>query len=187
LAVICVTFAPAGYVAFELTTCRHSNISGYDHGRGSILNAAYQEFPSKREIKLAQKSTLQEYKRSQQCKAIARGEEPPQHVDAGGIWMMINALWIPDSVVELQTRLCVEAHCRPAGHRTYEATLGALKECVALTTMQKDVKVFVQNYLHFVARIPKDKLLRPPGTQRHATKPNEIQHFDSLYIWVVKR
>jgi Integrase zinc binding domain len=84
--------------------------------------------------------------------------------------------------VELQLRLCVEAHCRSAGRRAYEATLGAIKEYVAWTTMAKDVKIFVQNCLHCVATIPGDRLLRPLGTQLHATKPNEILHFDFLYI-----
>jgi hypothetical protein len=48
--------------------------------------------------------------------------------------------------------------------------------------MAKDVKVFVQNCLHCVATIPGDKVTRPLGTQLHATKPNEILHFDCLYI-----
>jgi Integrase zinc binding domain len=96
--------------------------------------------------------------------------------------MMNNARWIPGRAVELQLRLCVEAHCRSAGHRAYEATLGAIKEYVVWTTMAKDVKVFVQNWLHWVATIPGDKAPRPLGTRLHATKHNEILHFDFLYI-----
>jgi Integrase zinc binding domain len=109
---------------------------------------------------------------------MARQEVPPQQVDASGMRMMNNELLIP----ELQLRLNVEAHCRSAGHRAYEATLGAIKEYVAWTTMAKDVKVFVQNCLHCVATIPGDKVPRPLSTQLHATKPNEILHFDFLYI-----
>jgi transposase InsO family protein len=75
----------------------------------------------------------------------------------------------------------VEAHCRSAGHRAYEATLGAFKEYVAWTVMA-DVKVFVQNCLHCVATIPGDKVPRPLGTQLYATKPNEIIHFGFLII-----
>jgi hypothetical protein len=60
--------------------------------------------------------------------------------------------------------------------------LGAIKEYVTWTTMAKDVKVFVQKYLHCVATIPRDKVSRPLGTQLHATKPNEILRFDFLYI-----
>jgi Integrase zinc binding domain len=114
--------------------------------------------------------------------ATAGQEVPPQKVDAGGMRMMNNALWIPKYAVELQIRLCVEAHCRSAGHRAYQATLGAIKEYVAWTTMAKDVKVFVQNCLHRVATIPRDKVPRPLATQLHATKPNEILSFDFLYI-----
>jgi hypothetical protein len=76
----------------------------------------------------------------------------------------------------------VEAHCRSADQRVYEARLGAIKEYVALTTMVKDVKVFVQNCLHCIATIPGDKVPRPLGTQINAIKPNEILHLDFLYI-----
>jgi hypothetical protein len=41
--------------------------------------------------------------------------------------------------------------------------------------------------LHCVATIPGDKVPRSLGTQLHAAKPNEILHFDFLYIGVVKR
>jgi hypothetical protein len=86
--------------------------------------------------------------------------------------MMNNALWITERAVKLQLRFCVEAHCRSVGHRAYEATLGAIKEYMAYTTMAKDVEVFVQNWLHCVATISEDKTPRQLGTQLHATKPN---------------
>jgi hypothetical protein len=138
------------------------------------------EFPSKKEILLVQQSAVDEYERCQQGKAMARQEGPPQQVNAGGMRTMNNALWIPECAVELQLRLCVEAHYRFAGHRAYEATLGAIKEYVAWTTMAKDVKVFAQNCLHYIATVPGNKVPRPLGMQLYATKPNEILHFDFL-------
>jgi IS30 family transposase len=48
--------------------------------------------------------------------------------------------------------------------------------------MAKGVKVFVQNCLHCVATVPGYKVPSPLGTQLHATKPNEILHFDFLCI-----
>jgi hypothetical protein len=96
------------------------------------------EFPSKKEMLLAQQSAVDEYERRQQGSAMARQEVPPQQVDAGGMRMMNKALRIPERAVELQLRLYVEAHCRSAGHRAYEATLGAIKEYVAWTTMDND-------------------------------------------------
>jgi RNase H-like domain found in reverse transcriptase/Integrase zinc binding domain len=136
--------------------------------------------PSKKEILLVQQSAVTEYESCQQSNATACQEVPPQQVDAGGMGMMNNALWILECAVELQIRLCVETHCRSAGHRAYEATLGAINEYVAWTTMARDVKVFVQNCLHCVATIPEDQVPRLLGTQLHATKPKEILHFDFL-------
>jgi hypothetical protein len=131
---------------------------------------------------LVQQGVVDEYERCQQGNAIARQEVPPQQINAGGMRMINNALWIPERAVELQLRLCVEAHCRSAGNRAYEESLGAIKEYVAWTTMAKDAKVFLQNCLHCVATIPGDKVPRPLGTQLHATKPNDILHFDFLCI-----
>jgi Integrase zinc binding domain len=133
-----------------------------------------------------QQSDVNEFERCQQSNTTACQEAPAQQVDTGGIRMVNNALWIPERAVELQLRLCVQAHCRSAGHRAYEATLGAIKEYVAWTTMAKDVKVFVKNCLHCVATIPEDKVLRLLGTQLHATKPSEILHFDFPVHRVVK-
>jgi hypothetical protein len=96
--------------------------------------------------------------------------------------MMNNILWIPERAVDLQLHSCVEAHCRFAGYREYEAGLGSIKEYVAWTTMANCVKVFVQNCLHCVETIPGAKLPRPLDTQLHATKPEETLHFDFFYI-----
>jgi hypothetical protein len=98
------------------------------------------DFSSKKEIQLVQQSAVNEYERCQQSNATARQEVPPCKFDAGGMRMINIALWIPECAVELQLRLCLEAHCRSEGHRAYEATLGAIKEYVAWTTMVKDVK-----------------------------------------------
>jgi Integrase zinc binding domain len=139
------------------------------------------EFPSKKEILLVQQSAVDGYERCQQGSAMARQEVPPQQVDAGGMRMMNNALWIPERAVELLPHLCMEALCRSVGHRAYEATLGAIKEHLAWTTMAKDVKVFVQNCLHCVATVPGGKVSRSLATQLHATKPNETLYFYFLY------
>jgi hypothetical protein len=76
---------------------------------------------------LAQQSAVNESERCQKSNAAACQEELPQHVDAGGMRMMNNALWIPERAVELLPRLCMQAHCRSTGHEAYEATLGAIK------------------------------------------------------------
>jgi hypothetical protein len=65
--------------------------------------------------------------------------------------------------------------------KSVRTTRGAIKEYIAWTTIAKDVKVFLQNCLHCVATIPGYKAPRPLGKKLHATKPNEILHFDFLY------
>jgi hypothetical protein len=66
------------------------------------------EFPSKKEILLAQQSAVNERERRQQGNTTARQEVPSQQVDAGVMRMMNNALCIPERADELQLRLCVE-------------------------------------------------------------------------------
>jgi hypothetical protein len=51
-------------------------------------------FQSKKEILLMQQSAVNEYERCQQSNATARQEAPPQKVDAGGMRMINNAIWI---------------------------------------------------------------------------------------------
>jgi hypothetical protein len=75
------------------------------------------DFPSKKEIILAEQGAGNEYERHQQINVTARQEVPPQQVDAGGMRMMCNALWISERAVELQLRLYVKAHCSSAGYR----------------------------------------------------------------------
>jgi hypothetical protein len=74
------------------------------------------EFPSKKDILLAQKSADEENEQSQKSKATARPEKPPSQVDTDRMRMMNNALWISELADELQLSLCVEAHCCSAGH-----------------------------------------------------------------------
>jgi hypothetical protein len=67
------------------------------------------KFHSKKEILMAQQSAVKNYERCQQSNATLRHKVPPQQVDAGGMRMMSNAVWISQRAVELQLRLCVEA------------------------------------------------------------------------------
>jgi hypothetical protein len=50
------------------------------------------DFPSKKEMLLAQQSAVNEYERCQQSDATSRQEVQPQQVDAGGMRMVNNAL-----------------------------------------------------------------------------------------------
>jgi hypothetical protein len=139
------------------------------------------KFSSKKEVLLAQPSDFNVYERYQQRNATARQELPPQQVDAGGMRMMNNALWIPERAV-CCSYACAWRHiplCRSKSVRSYAFRNQGV---CGQTMMAKDDKVFVQNCLHCVATNPGDKLSRPLRIQLHATKPSEILYFDFLYI-----
>jgi hypothetical protein len=144
------------------------------------------EFPSKKEIILLQQSAVNEYDRCKKSNAAACQEELPQQVDDGDMRMMNNALWIPERAVELQLSLCVEAHCRSAGHRAYEETLGTIKEFVAWTKMVRDVKVCAE--LFVLCRYYSCKQSATPAW--YAATCNQAQRDPALRLrlhWVVKR
>jgi Integrase core domain/Integrase zinc binding domain len=48
--------------------------------------------------------------------------------------------------------------------------------------MSKDVNVFVSSCFHCIASALGETTPRPPGEALHATKPNEVIHFDYLYM-----
>jgi hypothetical protein len=48
--------------------------------------------------------------------------------------------------------------------------------------MSKDIKVFVGYCFHCIASAPDEATPRPMGEALHASKPNEVIHFDYLYM-----
>jgi transposase InsO family protein len=92
-----------------------------------------------------------------------------------------HKVWIPDDAVELQQRLCVVAHAGLSGHRGIEATTAVLAEQFSWSTLRGDMQKFVKECLHWL--IVGDRVVpRPYGPTLHATRPNEILHFDYLSL-----
>ncbi|CAK4566684.1 unnamed protein product, partial [Aphanomyces euteiches] len=91
-----------------------------------------------------------------------------------------DAVWIPLSEGELQMRLCVVAHFGMGGHRGVNATRQVLSDRFWWPHMGEDVAFFVGRCLHCAAT--GGHVLRPFGMAPHATKPNEILHWDFLYM-----
>lgn len=120
-------------------------------------------------------------------KAAARNkalkEVPPTKKGAHGL--LVNnegKIWIPTNAVSMQVRLCVIAHCGRGGHRGHQVTLTAIQDHYYWKGMSKDVKVFVGSCFHCIASAPGETTPRPLGEALHATKPNEVIHFDYLYM-----
>lgn len=98
------------------------------------------------------------------------------------VWMIDGKTWIPDACPELQLKLLVISHCGRSGHRGREATLSILKEGYAWKSMEQDCNEFVSMCLHCLTGKTGHKIPRPISTTIHASKPNEVVHFDFLYM-----
>ncbi|KAJ8558819.1 hypothetical protein ON010_g8630 [Phytophthora cinnamomi] len=90
-----------------------------------------------------------------------------------------DRIWVPPGATNLQTRLCVVAHAGAAGHRGVAATLKHLNDVFIWDGMDESVRNFVDGCLHCM-RVDGTKVPRPFGEAVHATKPNEVIHFDYL-------
>src|SRR3546814_88138 len=90
--------------------------------------------------------------------------------------------WVPKEAEELHLRLCVIAHAGPAGHRGAAIALERLQERVVWRGMRKTVEDFVKDCLH--CRGAKGPALnpRPLGETKFGNAPNELLHFDLLFV-----
>ena len=93
-----------------------------------------------------------------------------------------NAIWIPSKDNLLQFRLMVIAHCGIGGHRAASATLSKLHRRYEWEGMKSDVEEFQSSCFHCLATIGARRVPRPMGHQIHSDSPNEVIHFDYLYI-----
>lgn len=91
-------------------------------------------------------------------------------------------IWIPSSDSELQMKLIVVAHCGKAGHRGSDSTLSAVQSMFVWKEMRQDVEMFVRNCIHCMIGKGGNRIPRPYSCSVHAMKPNEVLHFDYLYM-----
>ena len=91
-------------------------------------------------------------------------------------------LYIPADDVHLQLRIYVIGHCGRGGHRASDSTASAIKEYCFWKTMQQDILAFCDSCFHCISTISGKRIPRPMGHALHAEKPNEIIHFDYLYM-----
>ena len=82
----------------------------------------------------------------------------------------------------MKLRLITIAHAGSAGHRGADSTLNALSERFTWTDLRDDIRTFVSSCLLCVLAKSGNKIPRPLSTTLHATKPNEVIHFDYLFL-----
>ncbi|KAE8982236.1 hypothetical protein PR001_g23792 [Phytophthora rubi] len=91
-----------------------------------------------------------------------------------------DRVWIPENC-DISQRICVVAHAGRSGHRGERTTTASVAAWCWWPSLVDDVVQFVRSCIHCVAtrdgREP-----RPYGAAIHATKPNEVLHFDYLTL-----
>ena len=97
-------------------------------------------------------------------------------------FMRVVDMWIPDSDKQLQVRFTICAHMRDAGHRRVATTLVRLQEICVWSGVEASMREFVRQCLHCADTRSGDVVPRLLGETFHGTAPNEVLHFDYLYV-----
>ena len=123
-----------------------------------------------------------EFKEAQEV-AISEGREKPLGTLVSGLYKdMDGSVWIPSRSVSLQLRLCIIGHCGRGGHRGSGTTFENIRTHFKWSGMETDIATFCNTCLHCAAASTGKRVPRQMGHAIHADKPNEVIHFDFLYM-----
>ncbi|KAH9185665.1 hypothetical protein AeNC1_012358 [Aphanomyces euteiches] len=126
-----------------------------------------------------------------QVEAIRLQIDNPTNVSTSGNPPFLTStgqIWIPDGLDESQPpcnikiRIMILAHCGAAGHRGIDSTTQTISERYFWTDMASDVTRFCKQCFHCQKSAAGKVIPVPLGSQIHASMPNEILHFDFLYV-----
>jgi RNase H-like domain found in reverse transcriptase/Reverse transcriptase (RNA-dependent DNA polymerase)/Integrase zinc binding domain/Integrase core domain len=135
-------------------------------------------WPTAREIRLLQDASLTQNGSYFDAPAAER----PTLVDKELYRTPGGQVWIPPESIELQLRICIVAHSGHGGHRGRLPTTNSITALFYWKTLIEDVRTFCKTCLHCCSTIGGDRTPRPYGQALHATTPNEVLHFDFLYM-----
>lgn len=96
--------------------------------------------------------------------------------------MQNNKIYVPQKANKLKTSILIMSHCGKAGHRSQQITQSRVQEYFTWPGLTNDIKTFCSRCLHCVANKGSIRVPRPMSHTLHADKPNEIIHFDYLFI-----
>ncbi|KAF4147360.1 Integrase zinc binding domain [Phytophthora infestans] len=95
-------------------------------------------------------------------------------------------IWIPGSAGSLQLRLCIVGHFGAAGHRGMDTTRSSIAARLWWNDLAADVDFFVRRCLHCASVVGGPPIPRPLGEAMHAERPNELIHWDYLFMGASK-
>ncbi|KAJ8558674.1 hypothetical protein ON010_g8774 [Phytophthora cinnamomi] len=91
-------------------------------------------------------------------------------------------IWVPDEAADLQVRIGVVGHFGIAGHRALAPTLAKIGEKFTWKGMKSDIEYFVRRCLHCTSTLGGPPQPRVLGEAMHAESPNELIHWDHLFM-----
>lgn len=111
-----------------------------------------------------------------------KNQAPQESVLKENLLYFKDKIWVPDEGHELQSKILVLGHCGKVGHRGSRAKASMVKECFTWSNLEQDCAAFVRNCIHCITAFSGNSIPRPFAGTLHAKKPNEILHFDYLYM-----
>ena len=82
----------------------------------------------------------------------------------------------------MQLRICIVGHCGRGGHCGADKTFEIIHRHFYWKNMKSDIAVFCNTCLHCLATVGVNRVPRPLAHALHSDKPNELIHFDFLYL-----
>ena len=82
----------------------------------------------------------------------------------------------------LKLRILIAAHTGHGGHRGINVTQASVEAHFWWNDMKDDIKTFVSSCLHCLTTASGNMVPRPLRHALHASKPNELLHFDYYYM-----
>lgn len=90
--------------------------------------------------------------------------------------------WIPYEDELLKLRIMIAGHSGICGYRGRSTTKAIIHAHFWWTNMETDVSNFVSSCIHCLCTETGETVPRPLGHALHATRPNELLHFDFCYL-----
>lgn len=108
----------------------------------------------------------------------------PGHLKEGrnGLLYEGSHICIPPEAAELKMKILILSHCGSIGHRGIDATESIIREHFRWKRMAGDIRDFVTGCLQCIVTRSGEAISRPLGSTNHGARPNEVVHFDFLYM-----
>lgn len=124
-----------------------------------------------------------DFKKAQDAALGGEADTFPTTRNANGLLHTLpGVIWIPFGETNLQLRVWVTENTGRGGHRGAATTYSNIRKHFRWKNMKTDIKTFINSCLHCVSTTDGFRVPRPMAQTLHSDGPNELIHFDFLYM-----